>query len=102
MTRTTRGRTAVSRSWTSKKIPFVPFSFFPSHIFFLSYSLDRAGDPPSEDSPDSRGKTPKYKVDKKAAKVLHERVIVRPNPHDSNPLPDFYAFFFAPVLQDGE
>ena len=91
MTRTTRGGTAASRNWTSKYN-----SFFPPFSFLLtSASLDRVGDQPPEDSPPVKGKTSKHKVDKKAAKALHERVIVRPNPPDSDPFLDFYAVFHS-------
>jgi len=74
---------------------FIRSLLFPS--FSLFYSLDRAGDPLSEDDPAVKVKTPKNKANKKAAKELHERVIVRPNPPDSNPFLDLYASFYSSI-----
>jgi len=46
-----------------------------------------------------KGQTPKHKANKKVAKELHERVIVRPNPPDSNPLLDLYASFHSSITR---
>lgn len=96
MKRTTRGRTAANRNWTSKN---TFRSFPPLSSLLTSSSLDRVGDLSPDDTPTTKGKTPKHKADKKAAKVLHERVVVRLNPPSSGPCFDFYASFYSSITR---